>query len=155
MKEANDFRIKELEKGDAKYIPKVRILADYLDQDQEQYMPAKLRKYGEELSDCEFLDNMFKNNAKVLVCFVGDEIVGYLRSIESDYSDSAMISEIVIHEKYQSLGYGRLLLNTAIENLKLNYKSVGIYVFTHNRQAVSLYESVGLKIVSQIMFAKI
>ncbi len=52
---------------------------------------------------------------------------------------------IQIHQSYQCLGLGKRLLNAARERYS-NIKKCGVYVFSHNKDALAFYVRQGFNI---------
>lgn len=59
------------------------------------------------------------------------------------------IDDLIVYNKYQGLGYGKKLLNYAINKMqKNNINPIKLHVAKWNEKALSLYESIGFQCVN-------
>ena len=101
--------------------------------------------------------NLLTYGKKKEHCFVireGQNLIGSTSIISSviglnDAYKVSAISDFAIIPKYQSKGYGKKALLCIIEYIRkyMNNKDIGLGVAESNSKAVSLYKSVGFKIV--------
>lgn len=101
--------------------------------------------------------NLLTYGKKKEHCFVirdGQNLIGSTSIISSvlglnDVYKVSAISDFAIIPKYQSKGYGKKALLCIIEYIRkyMNNKDIGLGVAESNSKAVSLYKSVGFKIV--------
>lgn len=83
-----------------------------------------------------------------LVMMSGDEYIGY---VSMDYLlDESNLLKIVVAEKHRRKGYGKILLQYAIDILKgKEIKNIFLEVRVTNIPAKKLYESLNFKIINQ------
>ena len=92
---------------------------------------------------------LLENNVQVLVMEEDKNLIGFVsfcpsRDHDADPTIVAEISAIYLKPDKWRKGFGKLLLNTAIEKLgKLNYSEVTLWVVDSNEQAKQFYKSLG------------
>lgn len=95
---------------------------------------------------CGTLDNPGRYN---LVMLDGDKIIGtssYCKSRFEEYKDWGEIISIYFLPVYMDKGYGKGLLEQAIEELKaMGYKKIFLWVLEDNHRARHFYEKCGFK----------
>lgn len=95
---------------------------------------------------CGALDNPDRYN---LVMLDGDKIIGtssYCTSRFEDYKDWGEIISIYILPEYMGRGYGKGLLEQAVEKLKaMGLKNIFLWVLEDNHRARHFYEKFGFK----------
>ena len=119
----------------------------------------------------EFLDNLYKNEEERVISSknkfnendnhqfvldVDDNIVGWINVGSSDYGeDYGEIHAIYIMKEYQGKGYGRLLINEGIKELKrMGYHKMVIGCLDGNKSN-DFYKHIGGNFVEQRIFEKL
>ena len=79
-------------------------------------------------------------------------IIAFIAYYDNDKKrNTAFLSILAIHTKFQNLGYGKLLLNEAVENLKQNnFERFDLEVLKSNIKAIKLYKKNGFQIIGEI-----
>lgn len=84
-----------------------------------------------------------------IVMLEGDKIIGtssYCKSRWDDYKDWGEIISIYFLPEYMGKGYGKYLLETAVEELKLmGFKTIFLWVLEDNHRARHFYEKYEFK----------
>lgn len=106
----------------------------------------------------EYLDNIpsgqwcgaFDNSDRyTLVMLEGNKIIGtssYCKSRFEDYKDWGEIISIYLLPEYMGKGYGKNLLQKAVEELKaMGFKKIFLWVLEENHIARHFYETCGFK----------
>lgn len=95
---------------------------------------------------CGALDNFDRYN---LIMLDGDKIIGtssYCKSRFEDYKDWGEIISIYFLPEYMGKGYGRCLLEQAVEALKaMGFKRIFLWVLEDNHRARHFYEKYGFE----------
>ena len=80
------------------------------------------------------------------------KIIAFIAYYDNDKKrNTAFLSILAIHTKFQNLGYGKLLLNEAVENLKQNnFERFDLEVLKSNIKAIKLYKKNGFQIIGEI-----
>lgn len=113
-----------------------------LEESKSQYKRNMGKGYKESKYD---FYNILNNN---------HEKVGYLH-LSKEYK-LLFISEIYIRKKYRNLGYGKATLNQVeIVAQNVGIKKVGLYIFSHNEIAKSLYTQSGFNTISEFRIKRI
>lgn len=94
--------------------------------------------------------------AKTLAYFLKNENVyigGCICQHSKFYTDTCMISNLVIFSEFRSQGYGKYFLPYILNDLKIKYKfkHFGLNCLTNNHAAMKLYRSFGFSPVSTFM----
>jgi ribosomal-protein-alanine N-acetyltransferase len=85
----------------------------------------------------------------LLVADIGGKVVGYIAVM--DMNDSSKIISFAVKKEFQGYGIGSLLLDRAIERIRLRGKrSVLLEVRVSNLRAQNLYKKKGFKVVDVI-----
>lgn len=86
---------------------------------------------------------------RTLVMIDGDKIIGtssYCKSRFDDYKDWGEIISIYFLPEYIGKGYGKQLLEKAVEELKaMGFKTIFLWVLEDNHRAKNFYERFGFK----------
>lgn len=121
--------------------------------------------------DKDFLDNLYKNEQERIISskkkfnendnhqFVLEmdaKVVGWINVGSSDYgNDYGEIHAIYIMKEYQGKGYGRLLINEGIKELKsMGFNKMVIGCLEGNKSN-EFYKHIGGKFVKQRIFEKL
>lgn len=83
-----------------------------------------------------------------------DNVLGFIwfciRGPENDRQ--AFICDVIIEEPYRGQGYGRKIMTLVEQEIrKLSLNRVGLHVFGFNETAISLYRSLGYRVVDLVM----
>lgn len=91
----------------------------------------------------------FEGASRFIVLLKNDgELVGFTLFDENAADSFAHLLKILIDPKVRTSGFGRALLNEAIEILKRRgVKTFFLEVEEHNDSAIRLYEKVGFKVI--------
>lgn len=84
------------------------------------------------------------NNWIILLEFEHDILVGYI--ILSTKSDCIYVQAIGVKEDFRKKGYGHRLMKRAVVFASKKYKKIILEVEAVNKDAISLYQSIGFKI---------
>ncbi len=93
--------------------------------------------------------SLLENNTCVFVLEEDKRLVGFVSicaSRDSDLNPTQVgeISAIYIHPDYWRKGYGKRLLDTAInEFIKIGFSEVSLWVLDSNQSAIRFYENMG------------
>lgn len=100
-----------------------------------------------------WFNRLAKNNVYNLAYFIDDEIAGIVvcvLNVREKMKHGAMLNSMFVRSKYRNKGIGRKLIEEAINILEENnIKIINLSVAVHNINAISLYESLGFKIVGK------
>ncbi|MFB5266787.1 GNAT family N-acetyltransferase [Paenibacillus enshidis] len=78
----------------------------------------------------------------------------WFNMMQHPWGTEAFLLDILIYEKYQGKGYGRLTMAALEEEArKAGATRIGLHVFGHNERALHLYKSVGYT-VTDIQMSK-
>lgn len=77
----------------------------------------------------------------------GDTIVGSL--IAKKYEESYVIRQVEVVPEHRGMGHGRQMMTKIISFLKPKKKDIILYVEPSNKVAVSLYTSLGFKLIKK------
>lgn len=131
IKEDNPFEISKIYESSWKYAYKGMIPQAYLDS-----IPAG-----------QWANNIYKSGLKSLVLIEDGRMIGtasFCRSRWERYSDYGEIVSIYFLPDYIGKGYGRLLLNKCIEQLKQDgFSKLLLWVLEDNHRARKFYEKNG------------
>lgn len=90
-----------------------------------------------------------EGKSKAFCCFENDKIVGVIK-IDID-TDCGVIDYLVVKNEYQAQGYGKALMDIALETFKkYEVKNIELHV-VYGNDAVNFYEKFGFKKQSYIM----
>ncbi len=105
------------------------------------------QNYLDSIEAGQWADNIYKAGLKSLVLIEGGRIIGtasFCKSRWEEYNDYGEVVSIYFRPDYIGKGYGRLLLNRCIEELKqCGYKKVLLWVLEDNHRARKFYEKNG------------
>lgn len=94
-------------------------------------------------------NTLLENNVGIIVLEENDDLVGFVsfcpsRDDDADPVKSAEISAIYLNPRRWRNGFGKLLCNAAIDDLrKSGYTEVTLWVLDKNQQARQFYEKMG------------
>jgi len=100
--------------------------------------------------------SLLENNTCVFVLEEDHHLIGFVsmcasRDNDADPTQVGEISAIYIHPDKWRKGHGKLLLDTAINELiKLGYHEVSLWVLDSNQSAIRFYENVGFSKTSAV-----
>lgn len=83
-----------------------------------------------------------------LVAEIEDKIVGYISLIK--FRSKASLVSVAVSKSFRRRGIGERLVREAIDRVKGNIKVVELEVRVSNKEAISLYEKLGFKVVKKI-----
>jgi L-amino acid N-acyltransferase YncA len=90
---------------------------------------------------------LIKNNVKILVIELNNQMAGFASigpSRDADAKNSGEISAIYFHPNFWRKGLGRMLGESACDELKkMGFNDVTVWVLDKNVQARRFYESIG------------
>ncbi len=95
----------------------------------------------------EYWTSDLTNNI-TLLARLDERVVGHLRLFTIPFARRKGIGELLIyiHQDFQNLGLGTLMMRKAIELAKeRGYHRIGLTVVADNKRAVKVYEKVGFK----------
>lgn len=117
-----------------------------------------IRNYTEnDITNITELGNILHKNyefkldvfSKCLVYTIEDKFIGFI--IYSIMYERAEIVDIIINTDYRNRGYGKKLINNALNDIKKNNcKNVTLEVSVDNEMAIKFYVGFGFKIVKLI-----
>ncbi|MBU3133746.1 GNAT family N-acetyltransferase [Clostridium gasigenes] len=91
---------------------------------------------------CYSADELIKNKDNIFLFLDGKDLIGSVSLINNE------IDDLIVNEKYQGNGYGKKLLNFAINYYQNNdVENINLGVAQWNDKAIKLYTSVGFKVV--------
>lgn len=95
-----------------------------------------------------WINNIAKSpNSKLLVAVLSEEIIGFLFFTGQQKAKIAHVGElgVNVHPDYQGIGIGRAMMEAFIGWAEQNsmIEKVMLQVFTTNRRAIELYQSLG------------
>jgi len=102
----------------------------------------KIKEKGRILALINF--NNFSNISSTI------EIIGICIYYCNDFINlKSYISQIFVVNKYQNMGYSKIIFNYVINNIKsLNFKILGLSVNNNNHKAINLYKKYKFKIIN-------
>ncbi|TXG38856.1 GNAT family N-acetyltransferase [Seonamhaeicola maritimus] len=98
----------------------------------------------------EYCDKILKN-ATFLSIYKQGHIKAFIAYYDNDKKSLiGYLSMLAVHPEHQNKGYGKELLNMAINNLKnKGFKNFDLEVLIENEIAIKLYQSFGFEFVNQ------
>lgn len=126
----------------------------------EQNSPEQLAEYlNRAFSEAQLLQELQTPSSWFYGLRWGDEMVGYLKinasGAQSDLQmpNSLEIERIYLLQQAQGKGFGRLLLNTAIQQARLKgCERIWLGVWEHNTAAIAFYEHMGFRKFDEHVF---
>lgn len=117
------------------------------------YLSIEERKIREEVFCKEqgFINEIddLEDSSFHLLYYIDDEVIGVCRFYELE-KDVYKIGRIAVLKEYRKYGYGRKIVNSAIDYIKeLKAKKIYIYAQLH---AVGFYEKLGFKVEGDIFY---
>lgn len=86
---------------------------------------------------------------QIKVLHQNQNLVGFVTYYYAD-KNTGHIELLAIDSQYQSKGYGKILVNTIMQEcIWQGAKALQLYVYTHNASAISFYEHLGFHIKKQ------
>lgn len=127
---------------------------------REMNHPDNLKDYLNKAFTYDKLQRELEHpNSYFYFLYDNDEVVGYLKlnvgsaQTEDIASDSLEIERLYILKNYQNYGYGKKLMNFAINfAVDENKKSVWLGVWEKNKKAIEFYKHSGFKKVTEHKF---
>lgn len=118
---------------------------------QDQNSVENLNGYLERAFNLDQLEQELSHPcSQFFFAYYNAEVVGYLKLNTNEAQSEAMdresleIERIYIKRKYQKHGFGKQLLNKAIETAKiLNKKKLWLGVWEHNENVIAFYKKMG------------
>ncbi|WP_047986387.1 GNAT family N-acetyltransferase [Ornithinibacillus californiensis] len=118
---------------------------------KDQNSPDNMRAYLENAFNVKQLETELSNtSSEFYFIYSSDELAGYLKINMSDAQSEDMgeealeIERIYIRKQFQKHGFGKYLLNKAIEiAIKHGKKEVWLGVWEKNQNAIAFYEKIG------------
>ena len=139
----NKIKIEKVRKKDLEKLIKVY---------EEAY--KDLKDYAEEGYEniLKYLNWLYKQDKEgFFVAKLNDEIIGFICADKNWTKDRGEIHEFVVSPKYQGLGIGKKLFETALNYLrKSGKKCVGLWVGEKNEKAKSFYKKYGFEYKGKI-----
>lgn len=93
---------------------------------------------------CDSLEEVVKQKENIFLLLEGDEIICAVSCLENE------IGNVAVNLKYQRQGYGRKLMEFALNYMqKRGDSSINLTVTKWNKNAIALYEKLGFKITKE------
>lgn len=144
--------IKELKTEEVKLL---KPLMEYLAMHHNNvstYFKGSFPLHKDEDRIARFEKEISEGTSKAYVCLEGELIVGVIKIDFND--DKGVIDYFVILKEYQGKGYGKALMDKALETFnEKNIKDIELHV-VYGNDAVKFYEKYGFKIQSYVMELK-
>lgn len=126
-------------------------IATFSETFKDQNSPENLNAYLEKAFNLKRLENELSNPfSEFFFVYYYHEVAGYLKLNTNDAQSEKMgdesleIERIYIKSKFQKHGFGKYLLNKAIEiALELNKKKIWLGVWEKNENAIAFYKKMG------------
>jgi ribosomal protein S18 acetylase RimI-like enzyme len=126
----------------------------------EQNSPEQLADYvARAFNEAQLLEELQRPGSTFYALSRGDEWLGYLKintpGAQSDLQlpNSLEIERIYLLQQVQGKGYGRLLLDMAIQQARLKgFQRVWLGVWEHNTKAIAFYERHGFRKFDEHVF---
>jgi ribosomal protein S18 acetylase RimI-like enzyme len=150
----------------AESLPIERLTIKDLDQLVELAQKTWLETFTQGLSPADIDDALRgRDHDHFLGCMDEDEIwlfrldqslAGFIHFGSSHVANTSRqdieIRKLYVAKQHQSLGIGRKLMNFALDNPSLQSKRFYLDVWSENRKAIHLYQSLGFEIISERVF---
>lgn len=105
---------------------------------------------GIELGDVNFVNSIFdkveKSNMDVIACYEGNQIIGFVGILDKKH-----ISMFYVLPQYQRKGYGKILMNEAVKNIKSENPELKILSVHSTPFAKDVYLALGFELVSDVI----
>ena len=110
-----------------------------------------LKPYEETLTS--FSESLEKGTSRIAAIESTEKIIGFCKIDITD--NDGYLSHLVVLQKYRGSGYGKMLMDWAMEQFrKSNVRQIELKVVNGN-EAIHLYEKYGFKIKSHILGLKL
>jgi len=120
--------------------------------DAEIAYHKKLHWHWNKCTEKEIVDNLSNKTKKLFLAKISEEIVGFATLWESEEIDGIYtIAQIAVTSKHRNKKIGRGLLQFIFDNVE---NDLCLTVTATNDAGKHLYESVGFKTISQLMWRK-
>ncbi|WP_242117935.1 GNAT family N-acetyltransferase [Aestuariivivens sediminicola] len=88
-------------------------------------------------------------HAKIFSDYRSNQLIAFIAYYSNDpLNERGYLSMLAIHPEYQNRGYGKKLLNLAIEDLRSeNFKYFDLQVVMNNKRALKIYQSFGFNLL--------
>lgn len=105
------------------------------------------QEYLDSIPEGQWVSNLDNPDRKTLICMEGDKYIGtssFGQSRLEKLSNWGEIISIYLLPEYMGKGYGKILLQTSVSELKkLGYEDVFLWVLRENNRARRFYERFG------------
>ena len=100
--------------------------------------------------ECAYLDTDYKDQKALHICgYAENRLIAYCRVFDAGiYFPEAAIGRVVVDKQYRKYGYGKFLMEKAIETVKNEYKTDTI-VISGQSYLLRFYEGLGFKKISE------
>lgn len=99
------------------------------------------------------IDDVYLGADSYLIVLRTDVLVGFVIFHMVDEEEGS-VDTLLVNEKYRRKGYGRLLMNGAIQALyQLGAREITLTVGSHNHQAQHLYTSLGFRVYDELFYS--
>ena len=121
-------------------------LQEILFEVDDEFIPS----LSSQMNIVEYIDKIIKN-AVIIPIYVMGRMEAFIAIYCNDYdSYIGYLTMIIVRKGYRSKGFGKLLVNSAIDLLKeLKFKKLRLEVFKSNNKAYLLYKKLGFEVYKE------